>query len=284
STTTIHGTRDASALASCITYTGSIAIATDAVGEIAINKVEVITGNLTAYGVDGLISLSGDSLRSLDTFSLQTVPGLSTVRFPSISQINSLQWTGATNLTDIAFNITATSIQAVTVGDTSLGSLDKLGLQSLRYANEIRVINNPHLQSFPLPRLYEVTSNLTFGDNGDRFDIPLPSLEIAENVYLYNISSFSINMLKNVSNFLSVHNTNSETILVSQLARVGSFLDLVGNTRWSEVAFPGFYEAGNILIDGSPNLTTLRLSTLQNAAGNVSLSGNFSELVLSPRE
>ena len=74
---------DTSALASCATYSGSIAIAMGVTGDFTLNGIQEIQDSLTAKNVTQITGLSSSSLMKIgDTFNLKNVIILSTLCGP----------------------------------------------------------------------------------------------------------------------------------------------------------------------------------------------------------
>lgn len=94
-TATIQKLSDASALASCATYSGDIVVATDLVtadqnhnGHLSLDGIKIINGSLIARDVPLLLSLSGPSLQRVNyDMSFQNLTNLSTIPFPQLGGV-----------------------------------------------------------------------------------------------------------------------------------------------------------------------------------------------------
>jgi hypothetical protein len=95
---------DATALAACKTFSGSIAVSTAFSGSMALDSVQQITGDLVAANSSELIELSGSDLQTIGgSFKLEALQLLTTLNFPKLSKVEALQWNALPNLQDVGF-------------------------------------------------------------------------------------------------------------------------------------------------------------------------------------
>lgn len=86
---TINSSADASALSSCTTYDGNVIIGSEASGQIALDGVQTITGDLRCLNASQLTSLSAGSLQEIQgTWDLEEVQILSSLQFTYIARVN----------------------------------------------------------------------------------------------------------------------------------------------------------------------------------------------------
>jgi hypothetical protein len=89
-TKTISNSNGATSLASCTVFSDSIAIATNSAGDIALDGIQEILGDLVGNEVQSLNALSSASIRRIDgAFSLWDVEVVS-LSFPALVEVGAL--------------------------------------------------------------------------------------------------------------------------------------------------------------------------------------------------
>lgn len=90
---TITTSEDASAIANCRTYDGDVIISSQASGQISINGVGAITGDLRCTNASQLTSISADQLATIGgRFDLQELQIMSTLAFTYLNGVNTINW------------------------------------------------------------------------------------------------------------------------------------------------------------------------------------------------
>ncbi|KAI7002295.1 hypothetical protein KC366_g19313, partial [Hortaea werneckii] len=129
STTTIQNGGDASAIASCSTFSGSIAIATGVGGDINMDGIQKIEGSLEAKNVSQLTGLSSGTLEVItDSFTLNEVSLLSTLNFARLTDVSKVEWEGLPQLQGLSFTTGLQMVESLSIQNTQLGSLDGINL------------------------------------------------------------------------------------------------------------------------------------------------------------
>ena len=148
---------DASQVASCTTYSGSIAVPTDLSdttndnghNSLSIDGVQKIVGNVTINDAVSLESLSFGSLRSLSGLQLGNLTVLSQLSMPQIQSISQMNLTGIPALQTFSFgNDGITQTSSILITNTGLTSLQ--GLDQLDTVDSFNVNNNQGLQNITL--------------------------------------------------------------------------------------------------------------------------------------
>jgi len=234
-TTTIQNAGDASALAACTTFSGSIAIATGTTDNIQLNGLRVIDGDLIASNVSQLTSLSADSLtRITGSFNLEQDEILSTLNFPQLSQVGEIQWEGLPGLQGLSFTNEIKKAESVSIINTYLSSLEGINLET---AATIDIQNNNYLDDITM-QLGNVSDNFNVYANGRNVSVVLPNLIWANRINIANASSVSIPSLASVNGSLGLYSNFFESIQAPNLTDVGGTLSIVSCEKATNISFP----------------------------------------------
>jgi hypothetical protein len=277
-TSTIQNAGDATQLASCKTFSGSIAISTGTTEPINLAGVKKIDGDLVMRNNSALGSLSADSLEEITgTFELDGVQGLTSLSFPKLSTVDKIIWKAfGPNLQQLDFTSQVTKAGTVDIQNTQLQSLSGINVKTLDtlYLANNRYINNISMQ------LVNVTTRIVLMSNNPEVAVSFPNLENASNITLIQCASADFPSLSSLDGSLGLYENNIETFFAPNLTKIGGALALVGNTELTNVSFPLLKEvvadlqvANNTKmhkIDGFPMLKTI--------GGAFDFSGNFSEI------
>lgn len=284
---TIASTADASALASCTTYSGSVAIETglaydkDANGHqtVVVETVRRITGNLTVTGAIYLASLSFGSLQTIGGFELGGLTVLSELSMPQLTEVDQLNFTALAALQTLDFGGTGlTKASSVLITNTGLTTLT--GINNLQQVDTFNVNNNQALQNISL-QVTSITNSLDIEAN-DGYQSGLttsfPMLETATNMTFRNCSSISLPALANVTEDLGFYGNTFETFTAPNLTSAGGLI-FVDNTALTNISLPKltsinatYQIANNTMlkqVDGFTKLSVVK--------GALDFSGNFTE-------
>ena len=286
-TLTITASSDASGLASCTTYSGSVAIPTglsvqpDSNGhqQLSVNGVQKITGNLTVTYAAQLSSLSFGSLKSIGGFELGALTVLSELSFPQLTQVGSLNFTALPALQQLSFGGSGISqADSILITNTGLSSLQ--GINNLQEVSTFNVNNNQALQNISL-QVTSIKNSLDIEAN-DGYVTGLvttfPMLETATNMTFRNCSSVSLPALVNITDDLGFYGNTMEGFSAPNLTTVGGLI-FVDNTDLTNISIPqltsvnGTYQISNNTmlkkIDGFQKLSVVK--------GALDFNGNFTE-------
>ncbi|KAL8674269.1 MAG: hypothetical protein Q9168_001336 [Polycauliona sp. 1 TL-2023] len=289
-TLTIASAADASQLASCTTYSGSVAIETglafqpDANGrqQVEVTNVRTITGNLTVTDAINLSSLTFDSLRSIGGFELGGLTVLSELSMPALSEVQQLNFTALPALQSLDFGTPGlTKAASILITNTGLSSMD--GINNLKQIDTFNINNNQALQNISL-QVTSITNALRIEAN-DGYQSGLttafPLLETANNMTFRNCSSISLPALKNVTEDLGFYGNTFETFAAPNLTSAGGLI-FVDNPQLTNISLPQLtainatYQIANNTqlkqVDGFTKLSIVK--------GALDFSGNFTEVQL----
>ena len=286
-TLTITASADASALASCTTYSGSVAIPTglsvptDQNGHqaLSVEGVQVITGNLTVTNAIMLASLSFGSLQSIGGFELGGLTVLSELSMPQITKVNQLNFTALPALQQLSFGGTGiTQAASILITNTGLSSLQ--GINNLQEVDFFNVNNNPSLQNISL-QVTSIKNSLDIEANDGYvtgLQTTFPLLETAQNMTFRNCSSVSLPSLANVSEDLGFYGNTMQSFAAPNLTTCGGLI-FVDNTDLTNISLPmltsinASYQIANNtqlkIINGFQKLSII--------GGALDFNGNFTE-------
>ena len=287
-TATISASGDASAIASCTTFDGSIAIETglsvptggDGHQSLAIDgELTRVTGNITVTNAVNLATLSFGSLKRIGGFELGGLTVLSSLNCPQLSQVDQLNFTALPALSQMSFGNTGIqTAQDILITNTNLGSLE--GIDQLQKVTTFNVNNNQQLTNISLQvTSIEISLDIEANDESvSGLATSFPMLETATNMTFRNCSSINLPSLKNVTQKLGFYGNAMTGFAAPNLTTSGGLI-FVDNTELTNISIPlltsvnGSYQIANNtelkIIDGFPKLSVV--------TGALDFNGNFSE-------
>lgn len=290
-TTTITASADATALASCTTFSGSVAIQTDLSTpldsnghqQIQVDNVQKIAGNLTVIGLSTLTFVSFNQLVEVTGGMLVGfLSGAATLNFPSISRVKQLNLTALPVLQQLNFGtVGVTKAQSILITNTGLSSLD--GLNNLEAVDSLDINNNQALQNITMKKITNISKSLSIVDNNGLttgLNVNFPSLQTAQNMTFRNCSDIKLPALQNVTEDLGFYGNAFTSFSADNLTTLGSLI-LDNNAQLTNVTFSSVTSInGSFTINDNPKLNVINgFPVLQVIGGALGLSGNFTEYV-----
>ena len=275
-TTTIQNAGDATALASCSTFSGNIAIATGTTDDISFAGIKKITGNLVANANSQMKQISASDLETLDgTMDLNGLTSLYALNFPKLKTIDSIKWQALPNLQEIGFTSEVTKASTVDIQNTALRSLKGINIEQ---ADEIFIANNGYIDEIAM-QLGNVSTSLTLADNNEAVKVQLPNLIWASNLTFRFCGSVSVPSLATLNGSLGLYNNGFDTFAAPNLTSVGEAVAIVANDQLKNVSFPQLTKiSGNLQVANNSKLIELDgLPQLKSIGGAFDMSGNFTE-------
>ena len=269
---------DASSLASCTTYSGSVAIPTGlTVPELEVSGVQEITGNLTVTNAAQLTSLTFSNLASVGGIELYGLTVLSTLSMPRLTTVGQLNFTALPALQSLSFGGTGvTQADSVLITNTGLSSLQ--GINNLQSVTAFNINNNQALQNISL-QVTSIKGSLDIEANDGYITglmTTFPMLQTAQNMTFRNCSSVSLPSLANVSDDLGFYGNTMQSFMAPNLTTVGGLI-FVDNTDLTNISFPqltsinqSYQIANNTMlkqVNGFPKLSVIK--------GALDFNGNF---------
>lgn len=281
-TTTIQNQGDASGLASCTTFSGSIAIATGTTDNIELNNIRVIDGDLIANNVSQLTSLSADSLQEIrGVFDLKQNEILSNLNFPQLSEVDEIDWIGLPGLQGLSFTNEIKKASSVKIDNTYLGSLEGINLE---VADVIDIQNNAYLNDITM-QLGNVTDNFNVYANGRNVSVTLPNLIWAARINIANASTVDIPSLASVNGSLGFYSNFFEGLQAPNLTDVGGTLSIVSCEKATNISFPQLQTVtGGLSIQNNTELSDVSgFPELETVAGAVDMYGDAIDTAAFPK-
>lgn len=289
-TTTVSSAGDASAVASCKTYSGSIAIATEAMGTTDANNhqslsfdgsLSKITGNLTATNVSNLNTLDFGGLQSVGGLDLTSLTSLSTLNAGSLNSVDAMTLEALPQLQRLSFGSKGiTQASSILITNTGLTSLQ--GIDQLDQIDSFNVNNNGGLTNISL-QITSIKGSLDVEANDGTVSgltVSFPMLETAQNMTFRNCSTILLPALNNVTQDLGFYGNSIESFSAPNLTTTSGLI-FVDNTELTNISIPnlvsvnGSYQIANNtelkIVDGFPKLSVV--------TGALDFNGNYSEYV-----
>ncbi|OCL14273.1 hypothetical protein AOQ84DRAFT_43577 [Glonium stellatum] len=278
-TTTIQNSGDATALASCKTFSGSIAIATGTTDNIDLGNMQAITGDLVVNNASQITTLGGAGLKTIKgTFNLDQVQILSTLSFPQLTTVGTILWNALPNLQQLTFTTGVQMASTVNIQNTELSSLDGINVQTV---DTFYIANNRYLGDINM-QLTNVSTSLILEANNPGVNVSFPNLIWAFNMTFRNCSSVQTPSLASLNGSMGFYGNDIQSYAAPNLTEVGGSLSFVSNTQLTNISLPeltqlggGFQISNNTLlktIDGFPKLKTI--------VGALDFNGNFTDVEL----
>jgi hypothetical protein len=114
-----------------------------------LDGVQTLTGDIVATNATQIKSLSADSLETIKgALKLITLPRLSTLNFPKLTQANTILWDELGALSVLSFDAGVSAVSMINIQNTALSSL--LGITQFKTTDTVYIANNPSLQDIEL--------------------------------------------------------------------------------------------------------------------------------------
>jgi len=270
---TIQNQGDASQLAGCTSFTGSIKVAPQTSGTINFPTVRSISGDLNIDGATNITAIGADSLQSIGgKFTLNNLQLLTSLSFPQLTDVGDIAFTGLPNLSLLGFSKNIQQVKTLNIQNTFLSSLNGINLQNV---NSIYVANNRMLQSLKF-QVTKIAQAIILLSNGDQFDVAFPNLETAQNITIRTVKSVSIPSLKNVTGNLGFYENAFTSLSAVNLTSVGSTFAITGNLNLNNISFPILKTiGGGFQVQNNTVLTSVDFPVVESIGGAFDFYGAF---------
>jgi hypothetical protein len=272
-TLTVVSPADASGLSSCKTFSGSIAIATEAAGDFSFPSVRRVTGDLTATGATNVTSVSADSIESIGgDFAFNNLQNLNTLNFLQLTEVGKLDFSGLPNLNALNFPQNINSAGSLNIQNTFLGTLNGINLQEV---DSIYIANNRLLQDISF-QVSNLNGTINVESNGDQLKCSFPNLLTARNITFRDIPSISIPSLANTTGSLGFYENSFAGLAAPNLTIVGGTLAINTNTKLTNVSMPLLKTiTGGLQVQNNTILEDVSFPALATVSGATDMYGNF---------
>jgi hypothetical protein len=277
-TTTIRNAADASVLASCKTFTGVIAVATDSAPIIEISGVESLVGSFIASDNPGVTTVAATDIVTVsDTVKLSNLAVLTNITFPSWQTIDTLILNNIPAPTWVELSNTAQQVNNLYVQDTQLEGLFGISLQ-LAQVEVLEVTGNRFLGDAVL-EVGNITQQCVVRDNFGSMSLVLPNLTHVYNMQISNTSSISLPLLESVTSGLEISGNGISNLTIPALTYIGGDFNITDNPTLSELFISELVSMqGDLNIVDNPQLADVNgLDSLGFIGGSVDMSGMFAK-------
>jgi hypothetical protein len=277
-TLTVQNAGDASALATCTTFSGSLAVATGTSDSINFPNVKVLTGDLTIANAPNITNLGADSLQSIGgSFDVNNCQILSSLSFPQLTSTGELSLQALPNLNVLGFTSNVKTATTLNIQNTFLQTLDGINLQKV---NSIYVANNRLLQDISF-QVDIISQSLILESNGDQLTASFPNLLSASNLTFRNCPSVSIPSLANVTGSLGFYENSFASLAAPNLTSVGQTLAINTNTALTNISMPILKTiGGGFQVQNNTLLKVATFPALQTIGGALDFYGTFTSVTL----
>ncbi|KAL5612239.1 hypothetical protein BROUX41_000220 [Berkeleyomyces rouxiae] len=279
STATYTITDAAAATIACSTIAGSIAFATGVAGSVIISGPEEIEGDVIINNATQLTGLSSTTVTKIGgNFELNEVQILESINFPNLRSVGQLTWIALPTLDTVNFGTNGvTTVSSIRISNTFISTLEGMDLVSV---DTFQIDNNRNLKTWATG-LRNITGSLIIASNGANLEISLPNLTLAKDIDVRSVKSFSMPLLKTVSNGIAFSNTtNLESISAPKLETVGQSVAVSGNSALTNITMNALTTiGGGLTITNNDKLEEVNgFEKLTKVAGAVNIRGNLTEV------
>ena len=273
---TIQSDGDVDKISTCTKFDGTITIGTKATSISLPTSLTSITGDLVANGAGSLRTLEAPGLRSIEgTFNLKNLIALSTLSFPDLVSVDSIQWEVLPALASLSFTQEISMADTVLITDTVLTDLRGINLETV---SSLNINNNNYLKTIDVA-LSNVSQSLTISSNGRNLNVSLPNLIWANNITVRDATSLFVPKLKAVNSSMSFINDTFTTVDFPELIEVGD-LAFVSCSKLTNVTVDNLESIGGTFqIANNTKLSVVKFASLSKVNGAVDFSGAFTSLV-----
>lgn len=278
-TTTIKSPGDATALASCTTFSGNIAIETGAAGIIQLDSIEILRGDLVVNNNSVINELSANSLTDIQgRFEVSECSALNRLNFPALKKVDTIKWIGLPLLRETGFTAQVTDADTVDIQNTDLTSLDGINVETIK---NMFIANNRFIQKIDM-QLGNISESLTLTANNPEVEVAFPNLMWAYNMTFRNCSSVKLPSLEQLNNSLNLIGNTFTEFTAPNLTEVGGALAIVSNFDLKNISFPLLQTVGdNLQVANNTKLSKIDgFPKLESIMGALDFNGNMSTIEL----
>ncbi|KAL9049110.1 MAG: hypothetical protein Q9162_007381 [Coniocarpon cinnabarinum] len=281
-TTTVGA--EATQLGSCPTFSGNIAIATDAPGTVDFGMLGAIDGDLIANNAQNVATLTANNVANITgTFRMINMTSLFTMNMMGLRGVGQgnrggIAWDTLPILQSLSFGPGLDSAASISIQNTQIQDLSAV---NVKQAAQIQVSNNQALSA--LNWATTNCTNLTINGNGyssDGANITLNSLEGADSISVRNASSLSLPALEEVTGLFAVESGGLQSLMLPNMTRVGG-ISVSNSPELTNVSMPKLQSCtGDALklINNDQLSGDLIFPALTQVRGDLNITGGFSSV------
>jgi len=235
-----------------------------------------LNGDIVATNATQIKSLSADSLETIKGgLKLNTLPRLSTLNFPKLTQADDILWNELGALSVLSFDAGVSAVSTISIQNTALSSL--LGITQFKTADTVYVANNPSLQDIEL-LLENFTTSIIVKQNNPGLSLTFPSLLWTFNLTASDCKSVYMPKLAAVNGSLGLTDNAFTDFALPELESIGGSLSFTNNSDLTNLSLPALTQVGGSLqVFDNAALNTLDFNTIRVIVGALEISGNFTK-------
>ncbi|KAK5094457.1 cell wall protein Ecm33 [Exophiala xenobiotica] len=273
---TINSSEDASQISSCETYDGDVIISSEASGQLSLDGVERISGDLRCTNASQLTAISADKLSQIGgIFDLEELQIMSSLQMSALVGVNQIKWIALPALQSLNFAQGVAKANQVYISNTGLTDLAGIELEQVA---SMDINNNQYLKTINVNGLTNVTQSLSFSANGMNLEIEFPNLVNAANLTFRNVSSISMPSLSEVPGSMGFYSNAFESFAAPNLTSTGNTIAFVDSPSLTNISFPMLETiGGGVIIANNTELTSLTgaFDSLETIDGDINFYGTF---------
>lgn len=266
-------------IASCKTFSGDIEIINSNVGNLNLNGVQEIKGDLTINNCSALGSFTAPNLQKIDgEFYLQTLTVLGVLNCPLLSSVDSIKFITLPALQALQFGTVINESSSVYISDTALTSLQGINVDQIGAFN---LNNNKYLSQVDVA-FTSVSNSLDISFNSPKVVATFSELKWANNMTFRDVSSISLPNITTVNSSLGFINNSISSLSAPQLTEVGGTLAIVSNSNLKNASFPQLKNiGGGFVVANNTNLAAINgFPNVEQVGGAIDFTGSFDEAAL----
>ncbi|KAF2731417.1 hypothetical protein EJ04DRAFT_418270, partial [Polyplosphaeria fusca] len=274
-TTTLSSTEDATALASCATYSGSVAVASGFSDTLDLDGIQEISGKLEARNVSSIRTLSSPTLQKiLGDFTLGWLDSLANIEFKKLDTVGRMRFDTLPKLQSVGLDA-GVDVASVDIVSTGIESLEL----NVKVADDIYVADNQKMNNISLG-LNNIGNSLTIEANNPEVAVDFPSLSWANNITLRNVSDISMPRINFVNDSFGLIACSTKSLMVPGLSVINGMFGLVDNPDLGDVDLPALLSVGKLFVLDNAKIGTISFEQLAKINSHVTITGNVTNITM----
>lgn len=270
-TATIQNSGDASAIATCTTYSGNIAVATGLSDDISFGQLKEIDGDLIIKNNQNIKRIDGAGLEKISgELSLQDNSQLAAVAFPKLDNVKKLTMIGLASLRNLGFDGGLSNVDELSIENTQLQNLDGIDLNQTK---SVRIIANPSIANISM-QVKNMTGPMEIGDNNADVVVSFPNLVHAGNMSFRAVGNLSLPALQDIApGSFGIFKSKLKSFYASNFTEVKADFSISNCTELEDLSLPSLTKVGAFKIENTNLQEITKLPKLKEANAALDISG-----------
>ncbi|KAK7431698.1 cell wall protein Ecm33 [Neonectria magnoliae] len=266
---------------SCDVVDADITIDSDIAGDVVISGPKQIKGDFIVNNASGLISLSSTTINAISgTFSLQNLELLSKLEMASLKSVGEINMIKLPQLESLNFGTEGvTKMNSIQITDTFISDLSGLSVATVE---NFQIDNNKRMTTFDSD-LVNITGQLIINNNGNNMEITMDKLELAAEIQISNVKSFSAPALTKITKSIKFDkNPEFKTFFAPNVTSITNDVSFINNKKLTNVSMPLLEKIqGGFTIQNNTAMETIDgFPLLESVSGGIILRGSFEKVEL----